>query len=422
MIESRVLMCRTHPVAAFSADSKTGLAVTGLEVLDQGRLPPEFTDHGKSALYAARINSWWKHRAVPTTRDGLERALSKMGLDSPSQLLTNSYGLSLSDQYWVRPESSGLRWSDVNFYTNAFDESLGKALFSPSPSTSGSSDSPSSSRSPDCLGPILFDVNSPDATTAGDLPKRWLINADGTRVLMKAGRSGQEPANEQIATLLCCRLGIEHVKYRVEKRGGTRVSLCPEMLTNSEELVSAWQCLGRVKTINSLSSKQQWITAAQALGADPDSIRKATDEWILVDYLMRNTDRHYNNFALIRDVDSLIVRPAPIFDTGESLWNGMSMTKNTAVSGAPDFMALPFFRTDLTRPTALRQLRTIDSWDAFDLSQLSDWPDEVTTQLRDHTELPESTMKWIHEALLIRVNQVRHEREQSVRKTGHHGR
>ena len=39
-------------------------------------------------------------------------------------------GLSLSDQYWIRPAGmDALRWEDLNFFHNDFDERLGKALF-----------------------------------------------------------------------------------------------------------------------------------------------------------------------------------------------------------------------------------------------------------------------------------------------------
>ena len=47
---------------------------------------------------------------------------------STVELLDKSLGLSLSDQYWVKPESSNARWKDVNFFTNPFDENLGKLM------------------------------------------------------------------------------------------------------------------------------------------------------------------------------------------------------------------------------------------------------------------------------------------------------
>ena len=42
---------------------------------------------------------------------------------------------------------------------------------------------------------------------------------------------------------------------------------------------------------------------------------------IVIDYLLANTDRHYNNFGAIRNANSLEwIGSAPIYDSGTSLW------------------------------------------------------------------------------------------------------
>lgn len=246
------------------------------------------------------------------------------------ELLNRSHGLSLSDQYWVKPESSDLEWDTVNFFTNLFDEELGRTLLTARSSSH------------------RFSLNAPDASTGGDLPKRWTIAGDGTRILIKAGRTGQEPVNELIASDLCSRLGIPAVRYNLGEYDNRPVSTCPEMLTDTEELVSAWQILESVKRDNRLSARDQWIRAAQLFGCEGAAVVHATDDWLLVDYLMRNIDRHYNNFGLIRDVETLRVRPAPLFDTGASLWCGELAIDNR------DYKAKPFYATYKT-PTARRQ-------------------------------------------------------------------
>ena len=112
----------------------------------------------------------------------------------------------------------------LNFFHNDFDERLGKALFTGDSSRIG-------------------DVNTPDVTSAGDLPKRWIIRDDGVRTLIKAGRSGQEPDNERIAWKTARLLGIDHVEYRVGRINGARVSACDEMLSDTEELIPAGQIM-----------------------------------------------------------------------------------------------------------------------------------------------------------------------------------
>lgn len=353
----KLLMCRNHPVLLFEYDSATGRACTTGEVLDAERLPLEFTTHGKLALYASRIDEWWKSRAIPATRDGIRRVLESLGASSTKELLDRSYGLSLSDQYWVKHEDDPVLWEDINFFDNPFDEALGEILLT---SYSSSHD-------------ISF--HAPDVSTGGDLPKRWTVDkTTGKRLLIKSGRTGQEPMNEVIASKLCARLGFSAVSYSLGRSDNRLVCMCEDMLTDHEELVSAWQVLQAAKTNNGLSAHDQWIHAAVGFGCEEETVREATEEWLLVDFLMRNTDRHYNNFGLIRDVESLCVRPAPIYDTGASLWSG-----EIDVDGR-DWFAKPFYAAT-GKPSAMRQLRLIENWNRFDLDSLSDWPDEAIHEL-----------------------------------------
>ena len=281
----KLIMCGDRPVLAFEYDHVSGRACASGEVLDSSRLPLEFTMHGKSALYARRIDEWWRSRAIPSTRDGIRRVLESLGASSTGELLDRTYGLSLSDQYWVKREDDPTEWKDVNFFDNPFDEALGEILLT---SYSSSHD---------------ISLNAPDVSTGGDLPKRWTIDkATGRRLLVKSGRTGQEPMNEVIASKLCARLDIPAVHYSLARSGNRLVCTCEDMLTSHEELVSAWQVLQSVKTSHGLNSHDQLICAAAGFGADGRAATDATDDWLVVDYLMRNTDRHCNNFGMIRRI------------------------------------------------------------------------------------------------------------------------
>lgn len=381
-MERRIIMCRRHPVLAFDYDPSSGKAVGSGRILDCSRLPLELISHGKPAIYAKSIDAWWRRRAIPPTRDGIRGILDSMGIRSAVELLNRSHGLSLSDQYWVKPESSDLEWDTVNFFTNPFDEELGRTLLTARSSSH------------------RFSLNAPDASTGGDLPKRWTIAGDGTRILIKAGRTGQEPVNELIASDLCSRLGIPAVRYNLGEYDNRPVSTCPEMLTDTEELVSAWQILESVKRDNRLSARDQWIRAAQLFGCEGAAVVHATDDWLLVDYLMRNIDRHYNNFGLIRDVETLRVRPAPLFDTGASLWCGELAIDNR------DYKAKPFYATYKT-PTARRQLRLISDWTRYDLGKLDGWEEQVGHRLSVTGLVPETRITAIATILSARIREVR---------------
>ena len=386
----KLIMCGDHPVLAFEYDPESGRACSSGEVLDHDRLPLEFTTHGKSALYAKRIDEWWRSRAIPSTRDGIRRVLESLGAASTDELLDRTYGLSLSDQYWVRREDDPVEWKDVNFFDNPFDEALGEILLT---SYSSSHD---------------ISLNAPDVSTGGDLPKRWTIDKNtGRRLLVKSGRTGQEPMNEVIASKLCVRLGVPAVPYSPARSGNRLVCTCEDMLTSHEELVSSWQVLQSVKTTNGLNSHDQWIHAAVGFGVGEREIRDATDDWLVVDYLMRNTDRHYNNFGLIRDVESFAIRPAPIYDSGASLWNGM----DPDAMGNGDYRTKPFWTDQWgEEDNAYWQLSLIDDWDRYDLSVLDDVPDIVHEQLSTNQRLSPMLIDRITGLLRGRLPIIRHQR------------
>ncbi len=68
-------------------------------------------------------------RAIPSSRKGLDEALAKFGLSNARCLLLRSLGLSLSDQYWMKPENGDLAWEKVNFFQNEFSSDVGDVLF-----------------------------------------------------------------------------------------------------------------------------------------------------------------------------------------------------------------------------------------------------------------------------------------------------
>ena len=59
-----------------------------------------YNDSSKSLI--KEINKWFKGRGIPSWRKDLERLLNNLGVDYKEELLLKSYGLSLSDCYWIK--------------------------------------------------------------------------------------------------------------------------------------------------------------------------------------------------------------------------------------------------------------------------------------------------------------------------------
>ena len=249
----------------------------------------------------AALNEWWTDRSIPAGRSGVREALEALEISSTKMLLVRCWGLSLSDQYWIRPEESDLTWDSINFFENDFSEDIGDILFG-------------EKKKKDAL-----DFSSPDNTSDGKLKKRWNI-IDGKRCRIKGGSNPfrQQPFNEVIAAGIMERLDIPHVPYSVVWNKGAPYSVCEDFITENTELVPAWRILKTRKKDNNTSVYQHFTACCEALG-----IRGAVpflDRMIVLDYIIVNEDRHFNNFGVLRNAETLEwLGFAPIYDSGSSL-------------------------------------------------------------------------------------------------------
>ncbi len=295
-----VLMHKNIPVAELEIDSLTGYILKVDNASNPNHLPFGIACK-KGIVDRAALNEWWRDRAIPASRSGIKNALDVLEVPSTQALLTKCFGLSLSDQYWMKPSGIAVAWEDVNFFDNSFSEDIGDVL----------------------LGKVklsgIFDFNSPDNTSDGCLKKRWKI-IDSKRCLIKGGSApfNQQPFNEVIASKLMDALDIPHIDYSLIWDDGLPYSVCEDFITRDTELISAWRIMQSFKKDNSTSVYQHYINCCNELGIK--NIELAMDQMIVVDFLLANEDRHQNNFGLIRNAETLEwIGVAPIFDSGSSL-------------------------------------------------------------------------------------------------------
>ena len=235
------------------------------------------------------------------SRNGIEKALREMDIKSTDLLVLKSYGLSLSDQYWVKPSDKTVRWEDMNFFDNDFSEDVGNILLG-------------ENRSKNI--PNLF---SPENASNGWLQKKWKI-INGKRYLVKGG-SGyqQEPYNEVIATYIAKKLGITHTEYILESTSKKLpVCVCENFVTRDTELISAGY-INLVLPFDGKESKYEHFVRCCEYLHIPNCVKKL-DEMIVLDYIIANQDRHMGNFGVIRNTDTLeFTGFSPIYDSGTSL-------------------------------------------------------------------------------------------------------
>ncbi len=329
------------------------------------------------------FNKWWKNRQIPASRKGLKEVLHNSNVydkDNFDLLDAKVYGLSLSDQYWVKGVNEEISWESINFFDNEFSEDIGKILFNGGKTA------------------LNLNLNTPDMTSNGNYEKRWKI-IDGERYLLKAGSKiyNQEPFNELIATKLYERLlnKDEYVEYSVIFDDDKAISKCKNFITKDTELVPAWKINEYYEFLDDEDKYTHYIRCLNNLGIkDAETL---TDKMIVCDYIIANKDRHFNNFGVIRDVNTLkFIDVAPIFDNGCSLWYDEN-----------DMYVGEFFLTKPFEEYEKKQLSLVKKLEWLDMSKLEDFPNEVKTILSMDKLLSKERINKIVDQIKLRIEFVK---------------
>lgn len=232
------------------------------------------------------IVDWIEHRAIDAHRTHsrlLKKALRLRERDDLSTVLQFN-AATITDNFWIRPESSTLTWNDVRFRENNFaDLALKGSLseFSKKPS------------------------RTPELTNTGSFEKCWRLE-NGEWWMYKSGNA-LERFSELFIYELCTAL---HYPVAVYQSSGDYI-----------------------KTKNFTGAALNFEPAAYLVGDDEDYAtnycaflefgEKVADQYVeilLMDAFCRNADRHTYNYGLLRNQKTgRVVSMAPNFDNNIAL-------------------------------------------------------------------------------------------------------
>ena len=328
------------------------------------------------------FNKWWKNRQIPASRNGLKEVLYKSGFydeDNFDLLDAKVYCLSLSDQYWVKKYNENILWEGINFFENEFSEDIGKVLFNGGETS------------------LNLNLNTPDMTSNGNYEKRWKI-INGDRYLIKAGGKmiNQEPFNEVIATKLYERIlnADEYVKYELTYDNGKAVSICKNFITANTELIPAWKIDEYYEVEKNENKNEHYIRCLNKLNIPNANL--LVDKMLICDFILANKDRHFNNFGVIRNVETLeFEKVAPIFDNGCSLW----FDENDMYVGE-------FFLTKPFEEYEKKQVSLVKNIGWLDISKLDGFEEEAKEILSSNKLLSNERIEKIINQIKSRIEYV----------------
>jgi hypothetical protein len=363
------------------------------DILNKRHIPTGITQDSSESLNLQKFNKWWTNRAIPLSRQNLKNALNLLGNITIEQLITKSYGLSLSDHYWAKPSMADLKWEDINFFQNPFSEDVGNALFETLKKDSSDAD-----------------IISPDNTSDGWLKKKWIIQND-KRILIKggSGESQQEPFNEVLASEICKRLGINHVEYKIINQDYDYYSSCPNFVSINSEFVPA-------SAINSLrdfkgdvwDKYNHFKDNCKLAGIDfSENLEKQLCSIFILDFIIANEDRHFGNFGFLRNPDSLEwLGLAPVFDSGSSLFYKFpsSFLKDNDKTKSENIIARPF---GYHHSDQIKLLPCLKLCKDLPFHTLTDIPDFFNSLLKQNTRIDETRRTLLCGLLKNRIEELK---------------
>lgn len=301
IVAKYIFMNRNQEVARLDLNTEleTGY-IKEFEIINIGHLPfpVRYCEEG---LQTQILENWFSRRLLSSHRNHLEQILRKTKANRLQSSLL-SYGLTLMDGYWLKPEGDrSLTWDQVNFFENEFSYDIGNMIFG--------------------LDRGQPDFMTPDLTTNGKMEKTWR-RRDGKLWLLKKGAPPyfEEPFNEKIVTEILKRIAkVPFVSYEVNFVRRHAVSVCENFAKEDIQFVSAADLIKTSPRPSFIPLDAHLRNRCQYFKIPGYKI--FFDQLKLLDYLIGNQDRHLGNYGFLYDSEQeKFLGPAPIFDNGSSLW------------------------------------------------------------------------------------------------------
>ena len=374
------LMNKNTPLMSLDIDIKTSYVKEILKIHNAEPMPISVYSDDETTL-GENFTQWWNGRSIPASRRQLRERLQELRVSAMAEIINKSFGLSLSDQYWIKPLGTDIAWKDINFFTNEFSTDMGEFLI-------------------DNRFNGELDMHSPDNTSDGLIQKKWIIE-DGIRCLMKTGTPPfvQEPFNEVIGSRILACMSVPYAAYTLAEDDQRFYSKCSNFIDEDHEYVSAYYLCKSMPPKEGMEKEEQLRQAMEHHQIRDGEV--FIQQMLCLDFIIMNVDRHWGNFGFIRNVNTLKVeRPAPIFDNGNSLWYDMAHI--------PEH----FDQAKTFRKKHRTQIKLVRDFSGIDFAALESVPAQAQEILRANPNLPGDRAEKIAQRIQERIQMLARIREQ----------
>ena len=304
-IEEYILMYQDDEVLSFRVSFGERNRVQVLEKLEHfEKAPFGMKEETKQEELDRILYKFFNGRTLACTRWDYEDIIKNTGCHDDFELSFKGHGLSLSNHYWYKKPGEKLKYKDINFFTNKWDDSFARAVLS---------------GNYEALKGV--DLNVPDIVTCGKAIKGWLCE-DKPR-LYKLGilkDHNQECLSEVLTSKLAQRLLKEDevLDYELTEIYGKYASVSEAMIKEDEEFVTfsdifpeeiqkLYHCRRRDK-----DSEKKFLQSVKEIPIP--GLPTYFVKLFCLTSLCCLSDLHLDNIAAIRNTKTGKMRTAPFFD------------------------------------------------------------------------------------------------------------
>ena len=317
--ETLILMYKDLEVLSFEVDF-IDIEIKFLEKLEHfDKAPYGVNDDDNINM---RLLRFFNARTIASQRYDYDKIIKATNCSNAFELSFKGHGLSLSNHYWFKKEGENLKYQDINFFSNKWDDTFGRAVLNE-----------------DYEALKTCDLNVPDIVTPGWAVKGWIYD-DGPK-LYKLGID-QGHCEEAVCEVLASRLANrifdkgETLQYELKMINGKYASVSSPLITIDEELVplsvvlpNNWYFIYQERNINR-KRDNEFFDKIKDFGLP------GLYEFFVKVSCFRSlafvSDLHFNNLSLVRDMNTNKLRPAPLYDLGGAF--GSSKTGREIISNA----------------------------------------------------------------------------------------
>ena len=303
-----ILMYKDYEVLSFEVTCGNRNKIRIIEKLKHfDKAPYEINEADSKGNINVALFNFFASRCIPSQRSDYKKIIKYTNSINAFELSFKGHGLSLSNHYWFKRENEDLKYEDINFFTNKWDDSFARAVLN--------------DKYKDLMN---VDLNVPDILTPGWGVKGWICEDDGPK-LYKLGIN-KSHSEEAICEVLASRLANrilsegEALKYELKKINKQYASVSPLMINIDEELISLSKAIDEKTYLlyrNKNLDKANW---EQFLDAIKGSKIPGLYEFFIKLSCFRDlcfvSDLHFGNISFIKNNKTGEIRVAPLYDLG----------------------------------------------------------------------------------------------------------